>query len=194
MRVERMTNEKFKIFLTFDDLMDRGLSREELWNDLPRVHRIFSDMMYDAGIELGVELTGVLLVQVYLLQAQGMLVVVTKTEPADIEEDDEDYLEMKVTLDESKEMMFSFSDFEHVIQAGTHLHQLGVTGGSIYHYEDSYYMLLEDTEIDHMDQDQVIALLSEYASATAVTSHRLIEYGNTIMDKDACQSLTKHFS
>ncbi|ELK45364.1 adaptor protein [Halobacillus sp. BAB-2008] len=36
MRVERMTNEKFKIFLTFDDLMDRGLSREELWNDLPR--------------------------------------------------------------------------------------------------------------------------------------------------------------
>lgn len=194
MRVERMTSEKFKIFLTFDDLMDRGLSREELWNDLPRVHRIFSDMMYDAGIELGVELTGVLLVQVYLLQAQGMLVVVTRTEPADIEEDDEDYLEMKVTLDESKEMMFSFSDFEHVIQAGIHLHQLGVTGGSIYHYEDSYYMLLEDKEIDHLDQDQVIALLSEYASATAVTSYRLMEYGKSIMDKDACESITKHFS
>ncbi|MBN8234707.1 genetic competence negative regulator [Halobacillus kuroshimensis] len=194
MRVERMTSEKFKIFLTFDDLMDRGLSREELWNDLPRVHRIFSDMMYDAGIELGVELTGVLLVQVYLLQAQGMLVVVTRTEPADIEEDDEDYLEMKVTLDESKEMMFSFSDFEHVIQAGIHLHQLGVTGGSIYHYEDSYYMLLEDKEIDHLDQDQVIALLSEYASATAVTSYRLIEYGKLIMDKDACGLITKHFS
>ena len=117
MRVERMSNEKFKIFLTFDDLTDRGLSRDELWNDLPRVHRVFSDMMYDAGLELGVELSGVLLVQVYLLQAQGMLVVVTKTEPVDYDEED-DYIEMKVTLDESSELMFHFQCFEDIIQAG----------------------------------------------------------------------------
>ncbi|SFK01180.1 adapter protein MecA 1/2 [Halobacillus dabanensis] len=193
MRVERMTNEKFKIFLTFDDLMDRGLSREELWSDLPRVHRIFSDMMYDAGIELGVELSGVLLVQVYLLQAQGMLVVVTKTEPADIEEDD-DYIEMKVTLDESNEMMFSFAEFEHVIRAGIQLNQLDVNGGSVYFYNEDYYMLLEDEDIAHLDQDQVIALMSEFASATAATSHRLIEYGKQIMDKDACRTIYKYFS
>ncbi|WP_226579412.1 genetic competence negative regulator [Halobacillus litoralis] len=193
MRVERMTNEKFKIFLTFDDLMDRGLSREELWSDLPRVHRIFSDMMYEAGVELGVELSGVLLVQVYLLQAQGMLVVVTKTEPADIEED-EDYLEMKVTLDESKEMMFSFADFEDVIQAGRKLYHLKVSGGSVYYYNEDYYMLLEDEDIFHLDQDQVIAVLSEFASATAATSHRLIEYGKQIMDKDACETIDKYFS
>lgn len=188
-----MNNEKFKIFLTFDDLMDRGLSREELWSDLPRVHRIFSDMMYDAGTELGVELSGVLLVQVYLLQAQGMLVVVTKTEPDDIEED-EDYIEMKVTLDESKEMMFSFTEFEHVIRAGLQLYNLEVTGGRVYFYNEDYYMLLEDDDISHLDQDQVIALLSEFASATAATSHRLIEYGKPIMEKEACRTIYKHFS
>ncbi len=188
-----MTNEKFKIFLTFDDLLDRGLSREELWNDLPRVHRIFSDMMYEAGIELGVELTGVLLVQVYLLQAQGMLVVVTKTEPDDLEED-EDYIEMKVTLDESKEMMFSFADFEDVIGAGIQLYQLDVIGGSVYYYDEDYYMLIRDEDILHLDQDQVIALLSEFACATAATSHRLIEYGKEIMDSHACETIYRHFS
>ncbi|MBH0229614.1 genetic competence negative regulator [Halobacillus yeomjeoni] len=193
MRIERMTNEKFKIFLTFDDLMDRGLSRDELWSDLPRVHRIFSDMMYDAGVELGVELTGVLLVQVYLLQAQGMLVVVTRTESEDLE-DDEDYMELKVTLDESEEMMFSFVDFEDIIQAGIHLHQLDVTGGSVYHYQGSYYMLLQDEDITHLDPDQVIALLSEFASASAATSHRLIEYGKKIMVGDACETIYKYFS
>ncbi|MGP4060112.1 genetic competence negative regulator [Halobacillus sp. H74] len=193
MRVERMTNEKFKIFLTFDDLLDRGLSREELWNDLPRVHRIFSDMMYEAGIELGVELTGVLLVQVYLLQAQGMLVVVTKSEPDDLEED-EDYIEMKVTLDESKEMMFSFADFEDVISAGIQLYQLDVIGGSVYYYDEDYYMLIRDEDILHLDQDQVIALLSEFACATAATSHRLIEYGKEIMDSHACETIYRHFS
>lgn len=193
MRIERMSNEKFKIFLTFDDLMDRGLSRDELWSDLPRVHRIFSDMMYDAGDELGVELSGVLLVQVYLLQAQGMLVVVTRTESEDVEED-EGYMELKVTLDESEEMMFSFVDFEDVIQAGIQLYRLNVNGGSVYHYNDSYYMLFHEEAICHLDTDQVIALLSEFASATAVTSYRLIEYGKCIMDGNACETINKYFS
>ncbi|UOR12439.1 genetic competence negative regulator [Halobacillus amylolyticus] len=193
MRVERMSNEKFKIFLTFDDLMDRGLTRDELWEDLPRVHRVFSDMMYDAGIELGVELNGVLLVQVYLLQAQGMLVVVTRAENEDIEED-EDYIEMKVTLDESNEMIFSFDDFEDIIQAGLHLYRLGVFGGDVYSYNTNYYMVLDDEVIVHLDTEQVIALLSEFASASAVTSHRLIEYGKVIMKNDAMQNIYTYFS
>ncbi|WP_163526254.1 genetic competence negative regulator [Halobacillus ihumii] len=193
MRVERMSNEKFKIFLTFDDLTDRGLTRDELWEDLPRVHRVFSDMMYDAGIELGVELNGVLLVQVYLLQAQGMLVVVTKSD-SDYMEEDEDYIEMKVTLDESNEMMFCFDEFEDVIQAGLQLYQLGVYGGDVYSYHNHYYMMLDDETIAHLDPEQVIALLSEFASASAVTSHRLIEYGKIVMKNDAMQNIYTYFS
>ncbi|WP_173916277.1 genetic competence negative regulator [Halobacillus sp. Marseille-Q1614] len=191
MRVERMSNEKFKIFLTFDDLLDRGLTKEELWNDLPRVHRVFSDMMYDAGVELGVELSGMLLVQVYLLQAQGMLVVVTKSKE-DIDEDD-DYIEMKVTLDESKEMIFAFDDFEDIIQAGIHLYELGVIKGDVFYYNDHYYMLLDDVDIFHLDIEQVIALLSEFSSATAMTSHRLLEYGKPIMKDNAMETICKYF-
>lgn len=188
-----MSNEKFKIFLTFDDLSERGLSRDELWSDLPRVHRIFSDMMYDAGTELGEELSGVLLVQVYLLQAQGMLIIVTRSEPVDMDDED-DYLEMKVTLDESSEMMFSFQCFEDVIQAGLQLHRLNVDGGSVYHYQDDYYMLLTDDDVWHLDDDQVIALMSEFASASAATSHRLMEYGKTIMESCACRTIHHYFS
>lgn len=187
-----MSSEKFKIFLTFDDLLDRGLTKEELWNDLPRVHRVFSDMMYDAGIELGVELNGMLLVQVYLLQAQGMLVVVTKS-TEDIDED-EDFLEMKLTLDESKEMIFAFDDFEDVIQAGFHLYALDVKKGDVYLYNDHYYMMLEDEAIIHLDTEQVIALLSEFSSASAITSHRLTEYGQSIMKNDAIDTIYKYFS
>ncbi|MCP3025831.1 genetic competence negative regulator [Halobacillus sp. A5] len=192
MRVERMSNEKFKIFLTFDDLLDRGLTKEELWSDLPRVHRVFSDMMYDAGVELGVELNGMLLVQVYLLQAQGMLVVVTKSKE-EIDEDD-GYIEMKVTLDESKEMIFAFDDFEDIIQAGLHLYALNVEEGDVYLYNDHYYMVLDDEAIFHLDIEQVIALLSEFSSASAVTSHRLIEYGQPIMKQNAVKTIKQYFS
>ncbi len=78
MRIERVSDNQFTIFLTFDDLVDRGFTKEDLWYDAANVRNLFSDMMYEASTELGFELEGVLLVQVHLMQAQGMHVVVTQ--------------------------------------------------------------------------------------------------------------------
>ncbi|MFC0523125.1 genetic competence negative regulator [Pontibacillus salicampi] len=192
MRLERMSNNKFKIFLTFDDLLDRGLTREDLWYDLPRVHQLFHDMMYEATDELGIELEGMLQVQVYLMQAQGMLIVVTQSEE-DTEDFDEDFIEMKVTLDESKEMIFAFTSFEDVIGVSQHLYQLPLDGGSVYYMDSTYYMQLEEKDLDIHDRESVIAIMSEFASPSTVTSHRLQEYGKEIMKDNAVHLLTKYF-
>lgn len=72
MRIERISTDQFKIFLTFDDLIERGFTREDLWHDASNVRTLFSDMMYEASSELGMEFEGMLLVQVHLMQAQGM--------------------------------------------------------------------------------------------------------------------------
>ncbi|MFG6118484.1 MULTISPECIES: genetic competence negative regulator [Thalassobacillus] len=192
MRLERMSNDKFKIFLTFDDLIERGLTKEDLWHDLPRVHQLFSDMMYEASDELGFELDGTLLVQVYLLQAQGMFIVVTQTE-RDYQDEDEDYIEMKVTLDESKELIFSFIEFEDIIQVSRRLYNLGVEGGSIIHYGDYYYMKLEEEDIEDLNREQVIALMSEFGTPSIVTSHRLKEYGKIVMENDAAKQVFDYF-
>ncbi|MBM7552438.1 genetic competence negative regulator [Thalassobacillus pellis] len=192
MRLERMSNEKFKIFLTFDDLIERGLTKEDLWHDLPRVHQLFSDMMYEASDELGFELDGTLLVQVYLLQAQGMFIVVTQTE-SDLDEEDEDYIEMKVTLDESKELIFSFCEFEDIIQVSHSLYNLGVRGGCVDYYQDLYYMRLEEEDIETMDKEYIIALMSEFGTPSIITSYRLDEYGKTILAKQAVNQIHHYF-
>ncbi|SEA60611.1 adapter protein MecA 1/2 [Thalassobacillus cyri] len=192
MRLERMSNDKFKIFLTFDDLIERGLTKEDLWHDLPRVHQLFSDMMYEASDELGFELDGTLLVQVYLLQAQGMFIVVTQTD-RDYQDEDEDYIEMKVTLDESKELIFSFLEFEDIIQVSRRLYNLGVDGGSIVHYQDYYYMKLEEEDIQELNREQIIALMSEFGTPSIVTSHRLCEYGKIVMENQAAKQVYNYF-
>ncbi|QSS98493.1 genetic competence negative regulator [Pontibacillus sp. ALD_SL1] len=191
MRLERLSNNKFKIFLTFDDLLDRGISREDLWQDLPAVHALFHDMMFEATDELGIELEGMLQVQVYLMQAQGMLIVVTQSDQTN-ENYDEDYIEMKVTLDESKEMMFNFHAFEDIIQVAQHLLQLGIKGGSVY-YMDHYYMQLSDEDMTELNREDLIAILSEFGSPSTVTSYRLNEYGKTILDGNAIQEITTYF-
>ncbi|MFD2630712.1 genetic competence negative regulator [Oceanobacillus kapialis] len=191
MRIERVSDNQFTIFLTFDDLIERGFTKENLWHDAISVQNLFSDMMYEASSELDFELEGELLVQVHLMQAQGMHVIVTqKFENMDW---DEDYIEMKVTLDESKELIFSFSDFENIIQVSAYLHQIGMNGGQVYFMQDTYYMLLDDDDLEEMNKEDIIAIMSEYSSPSIITSYRLIEYGKQIYKSDAVENIINTF-
>ncbi|MDL4840776.1 genetic competence negative regulator [Aquibacillus rhizosphaerae] len=192
MRLERLSINQFKIFLTFDDLIERGLTKDDLWHDLPRVHALFHDMMYEASDELGIELEGLLLVQVHLLQAQGMFVIVTQNDNDDIEYDD-DYVEMKVTLDESRELIFYFEDFEHIIQVCARLNHIGLSGGTVYHFDNKYYVRLYDNDVKEKNREHIIAILSEFSSASIITSYRLDEYGKKIFERDAIDQVSKLF-
>lgn len=191
MRVERLSSEQFTVFLTFDDLVERGFTNDNLWDDFSSVQDLFSEVMYDASDELEIELDGSLLVQVYLMQAQGMHVTVTQIDNT-INEDD-DYIEMKVTLDESDELMFSFSDFEDLIQVSSYLSPYGVTEGKVYFYNDHYYYLLEKNEFEQAKKEMIIALLSEYAHSSIITPDRLQEYGKIIYENKAIEQIIKLF-
>lgn len=191
MRIERVSDSQFTIFLTFDDLIDRGFTKEDLWHDATNVRNLFSDMMYEASSELGFELEGVLLVQVHLMQAQGMHVIVTqKIENSNW---DEDFIEMKVTLDESKEMIFSFEEFEDIIQVSAYLSAINMDGGQIYYMDNCYYVLLHEGEITPQNKENVIAIMSEFSSPSIITSHRLKEYGNLIMQENAIKQIMEVF-
>ncbi|SES81128.1 adapter protein MecA 1/2 [Oceanobacillus limi] len=192
MRIERMSANQFTIFLTFDDLVERGFTQEDLWYDASGVRNLFSDMMYEASSELGLELEGRLLVNVHLMQAQGLHVTVTQK--FDNIDWDEDFIEMKVTLNESKELIFSFNDFENVIQVSGALFSLSIHNGRLFHMNDRYYMLLQESELGSNNKEDVIAILSEYASPSIITSYRLLEYGKVIMESNAVKRVTNIFS
>ena len=112
MRVERIGNDKIKIFLTFDDLKDRGIKKEDLWSDVPKVHDLFNDIMEEAYEQLGFELSGPVAVEIFALPAQGMVVIVSRGKNNLLEEEDEDNLyDLEVTLEESDSITFAFKDF-----------------------------------------------------------------------------------
>lgn len=191
MRIERVSTDQFKIFLTFDDLIERGFTKEDLWHDASNVRSLFSDMMYEASSELGIELDGMLLVQVHLMQAQGMHIFVTQQYEENNE--DEDYIEMKVTLDESKELIFSFMDFEDIISVTSYLDPMGLENIRLYHMDDRYYMILDHIELSSVDKEDIIGVMSEYANPSIVTSHRIEEYGKLIMKENTIQQMKRFF-
>jgi len=78
MRLERLNGNKIKIFLTFDDLAERGISKDDLWRNLPKVQQLFRDMIMEADDELGFHADGPIEIEVFSLPAQGLVVIVSK--------------------------------------------------------------------------------------------------------------------
>jgi adapter protein MecA 1/2 len=193
MRLERLNYNKIKIFLTFDDLMERGLTKEDLMSDSLKVHQLFRDMIEEASDELGFEADGPIAVEVYSLQAQGMVIIVTKG-AIDQEEDEEfldDYIEMQVTLDESNDIFYQFHTFEDVIQLTSRLYNLYILGGRLYSYENHFYLLIE--EDIKMNTENLIAILAEFGNPATITKHRVHEYGKVIFEENAMKDIHHYF-
>lgn len=204
MRLERLNGDRIKIFLTFDDLKERGISKEDLWHDLPSVEQLFRDMMLEAGDELGFEASGPIDVEVFSLPAQGMVVIVSRGKvPADnLDDDDEtydddeddDFIQMQVTMDESDDVLYQFDCFEDIITLTRSLHDLGVGGGSLYLLNNRYYLHFGEDELSgSTDQETLISLLAEFGDTSTMTIYRLDEHGKCLMKDHAVSDIFRYF-
>ena len=195
MRLERLTYDKIKIFLTYDDLNERGITKEELWQDVPKVHRLFREMIMEADDELGFKVDGPIAVEVFSLPAQGMVVIVTKGSNENDFEDDynEEYIEMQVTLDESDEVFYEFKSFEDVIGLSKRLINVGIQGGTLYSFQKHFYLKFDEEEFAEFELDSLVALLAEFGNPSTITSYRVIEYGKTLMESTAVEQLNHYF-
>ena len=190
MRLERVSDYKFKIFLSSDDLIERGLTEDMMLEDLPSVQMEFHEMMLEASDELDIDLSGILNVQIYMVHAQGMLIIVTKENF----DDDDDFVEMQVTLSERKSLLYVFDEFEDIIQLAIATERLKIDQGAIYNYQGDYYLSLPDTLLeDHIEED-LIALFSEYGNSTVASPDQIYEYGKPIMEDNALLKTRNYFS
>lgn len=194
MRLERLNYNKIKIFLTFDDLLERGLTKEDLWQNAPKVQQLFRDMMHEANKELGFEADGPIAVEVFSLQAQGMVVIVTKEhQELGLDEDfSDDFIEMQVTLDESEDILYEFASFEDVISLAERLYPLGVENGKLYSFQNHFYLLLEESATS-LSHENLIAILAEFGNSATITIYRLMEYGKELMEERALAQLHHYF-
>ncbi|WP_191560945.1 genetic competence negative regulator [Metabacillus idriensis] len=193
MRLERLNYNKIKIFLTIDDLMDRGLTKEDLWKDSLKVHQLFREMMDEASEELGFEASGPIAVEVYSLQAQGMVIIVTKNhEEEEVDEDyADDYIEMQVSLDQSYDIIFEFEDFEDIIQLSNALCHKGIKEGAVYSYQNRFYFMLDEHQ--PIEIDSLVSILAEYGNPSMISIHWLQEYGKCLIPEQAIEQLYHYY-
>ncbi len=199
MKIERLSQDRIRIFLTFDDLLERGIQKDEILREVPKLHDLFNEMMEQAYNELGFEAIGPLAVEVFAMPAQGMVVIVTRSKfnghnHSEDDLDDEIY-EMEVTLEQSDAVMYAFKDFEDVIAACKQLQNSKLTeDGQLYSYNSKWFLSFDGPSIEEQNYHAIIALLAEYGEAASITSAMLEEYGKVIIAESAVKEINHHFS
>ncbi|WP_071395618.1 genetic competence negative regulator [Bacillus tuaregi] len=190
MRLERLNANKIKIFLSLDDLFDRGLTKDDIWKDSLKWHQLFHDMLEEASETFDVDFQGSVAVEIFSMQAQGMVMIVT------VEEQEEDvfgdsFIDMQVTLEGNVEILFEIDDFEHVIQLAKRLAAIGFSGGTLYSMNNIYYFLIDNVCADI--QTQIVAILAEYGNPSFISIHIIQEYGKMIMENHAVNQILTYF-
>ncbi|WP_462412058.1 adaptor protein MecA [Neobacillus sp. Marseille-QA0830] len=192
MRLERLAINKIKIFLTSDDLFERGLSNEEVWNDSGKWNQLFHDMVEEASVEFDVEIRGPVAVEIFSLHAQGIIMIITVSNAKEDEEIiDDGFIEMQVMVGGYQDLLYVFEEFEDLIGLSKRLYPLNVLGGSVYGMSNRYYLLMD--QIDQSKTEAAAALLSEYGNASIKSPYILEEYGRKIIGKHAIETIVKYF-
>lgn len=194
MRVERIAQDKVRIFVSYDDLEARGIDRDEIWQNGRKVQELFWDMMETAYVEVGFEIAGPIAVEAFTMPTQGVVVIVTRVPslPSAQSDDDDDDFEDIFEPDVFSSFIFEFSDFEEVVRASHAIADFGANA-RLYRYKDAYQLYFDEESIDESQADSLWAVVSEYGSPSKLTTAVLDEYGNCIIKEHAVGSLVDKF-
>ncbi|MCL6547611.1 MAG: adaptor protein MecA [Alicyclobacillus sp.] len=196
MRVERIAHDKVRIFISYDDLEERGIDRNEIWQNGKKVQELFWDMMETAYTEVGFEIAGPIAVEAFTMPSEGVVVIVTRVPslPGQVksDSDEDEELDVELSAEMFSSFVFAFRDFEELVRAA---HALSVyeVEAALFEYRGSYHLYVEEESLREEDYDAVWSILHEYGEYSHVTVAVLEEYGKPIIRRQAVRQLVQMF-
>ncbi|MDC2863914.1 adaptor protein MecA [Bacillus sp. BP-3] len=221
MDIERVNDHTMKFYISYIDIEDRGFNREDIWYNRDKSEQLFWEMMDEARDHDDFFIDGPLWIQVQALE-KGIEVLVTKAQLSKDGQKLELPIGLDkiidIPLDERIESLFEqeleeagagaifnedgtfgflikFDDFEHVISL-SHRLIFEEIRDELYSFEDRYYVYVEFDEVVHDEEeiDRILSLILEYGEESALTIHRVREYGKQIAAERALETIRHHFS
>lgn len=197
MRVERIARDKVRIFISYDDLEERGIDRNEIWQNGRKVQELFWDMMETAYVEVGFEIAGPIAVEAFTMPTEGVVVIVTRVPSIPGHRDDASYEEdgdeedNEFAQDDNPILIFQMNELEDVIHSAHTLLDYHLDS-SLYQYEGMYHLSIDDPLVMETYQS-ISSILMEYGDLSFTTKAMLNEYGKCIFADNAISNIVEKF-
>ena len=194
MHVEKLADNKVKIFVSYDDLEKRGIDRDEIWQNGRKVQELFWEMMEFAYSEVGFEIAGPIAIEAFTMPTEGVIIIVTQvpslpTGQLEEEEDTSEDTQMSLTS-----LLVVFQDIEEVIRAA---HAVGAhtdISGTLYAFNSKYFLVIDDDVLEEDWFESIWSVLLEYGNHSNMSKAILEEYGKQIATDQPFSVILRYFA
>ncbi|MFD1707113.1 adaptor protein MecA [Siminovitchia sediminis] len=188
MKLERISSNKIKYSITFDELTKKGFLQEEILKDSFIWDVLFDEMLDEASRIYEFNDIGAVSIEIFSLTSKELVLILTLEEENLYEEHVQD---PEIELHE--DILYKFEDFEYIIWLAKRFQTLNIPYGesSLYALDDCYYVKIA-TEAGF--RDPIECLCSEYGEYSEVSEAYLNEYGARIIDEGVFPFIYYHFS
>lgn len=201
MKIERINDNKLKIVLSKQDLIDKNIDIHTLNPNSIESQDLFFDILQEIEFYYGFDMgNSQVLLEGVSTSSGGMILTVTKNSATPKHNHTNTKIKPKIkatkknnTL-EMKDLIYKFDDFDNICEFINRIKNIRITyENSLYEYNQNYYLVLSCSENDEKIYKKLLFVLSDYATFASNVSikNKLNEYGNMIIEKNAINQLKK---
>ncbi|NMA84495.1 MAG: adaptor protein MecA [Epulopiscium sp.] len=219
MKIERISDNQIKVFLSQTDLLDRKIKISELAYGSEKAQDLFRDMMERAFEEHGFDAdNSPLMIEAVPLSTESIMIIVTKVEsPEELDEKLGTFHPYKSPRRFKKKApegdglsdvsrsanhptwIYSFTTLDAVTDLAKQIYGLYEGTNTLYkdHTTDKYFLVLYANRNPNAHHTTVEGILSEYGQkhiSTSLSEGFLMEHGQKLIQGKAIQILTKYLS
>jgi len=200
MRIEKISDNKIRIFVSFDDLEERDIDLSSFNYNSPETQELFWDLMEQAELELGFETNeSQLCIEAVTDVEQGFVITITKIEDDGDFESIHKFIKNRYRRNDLKfkkkpgsigsaVMIYNLENFDDLCSLCARLKPLYLGDSSAYQCEGSYYLVLKRMNDIENNPARIESILSEYGDRVLNVMFfegYLNEYGTLMVENNA---------
>lgn len=190
MKLERISSNKIKYSITFEELTTKGFLQDEILKDSFVWDILFDEMLDEASRIYELNDFEAVSIEIFSLTSRELVLILTLEEGESCQEspvNDEMFKE-----EDNQALLYRFEDFDDIISLVNRVESLNVPYAetSLLALGDCYYVKIAPVSENHVTLE---ILCSEYGEAAGVSEAYLEDYAMEIMDKKAFQIIFRHF-
>lgn len=205
MKIEKITDNKIRIILNLDDLKAKNIDLHSLMSNSIESQSLFVDMLDEAERKVGFYTKDAKIMIEAIATSEGLFVfTITKVEE-DVPKRKNLRIKRKTANPNIKKAIYKFESFDEYCEFCSYISNDSVLfnglrelakNSSLYLYENTYYLVMSDINLDFANLGGFYAAISEFAKLVGNDDgleSKLLEYGKPIMKRNAIGRSIEYF-
>lgn len=197
MRIEKISENKIRIYVSFDDLEERDIDLSSFNYNSPETQELFWDLMEQAELEFGFEThESQLCIEAVTDVEQGFIITITKIDDDSDFESIQKFIKNRYRRNDLKFkkktgtagsmiVIYNVETFDDLCNLCARLKPYYSGESSVYQCEGSYYLVLRKMDDTEYKLENILAEYGDRVLNVMFFEGYLNEYGTLMVENDA---------